>query len=93
MHIQHVDVDDIAVHRQRDNLNISEALFYLAQESLSAGNCDLAASIVAATGKAVLSKNDFQAQPQMAQFLKAFLAASPPVRQAVLKLIESIETL
>lgn len=78
---------------ERDNQNISKALFYLAQESLRAGNYDLAASIIDATHKSVPVKKDFQQQPRIALFLKSFMEASPAARDAFLEYAESTENL
>lgn len=92
MQVQHVDAEDCFARNRHDNLNISKALFYLARESLRAGNYDLAASIVAAADKAEPLMGDFKPQPQVAQFLKEFLAASPTARAAFLEFVESVET-
>lgn len=87
----HANTEDMLARKQHDNRNISEALFYLARESLRAGNYDLAASIVAATDKVEPLVDGFQPQPQMTQFLKAFLEKSPVARAAFLEFVESIE--
>lgn len=91
MQVQHVDAEDMFSRNLRDNQNISEALFYLARESLRAGNYDLAASIVAVADKAEPLMDGFQSQPRVAQFLKDFLEASPTARAAFLEFVESIE--
>lgn len=92
MQAQHVDAEDVFARKQQDRQNISDALFYLAQEALRAGNYDLAASIVAAADKAEPLMGDFKPQPQVAQFLKEFLAASPTARADFLEFVESVET-
>lgn len=91
MQVQYVGTEDGLVRNQHDNQNISEALFYLARESLRAGNYDLAASIVAAADKAEPLMGDFKPQPQVAQFLKEFLETSPTARAAFLEFVESVE--
>lgn len=91
MQVQHVDAEDMFARNLHDNHNISEALFYLARESLRVGNYDLAASIVAAADKVEPLMDGFRPHPEIARFFKAFMEASPTARAAFLEFVESIE--